>query len=275
VLYGGDLPFFRPADVAVEGENVYLSDSGTNTVQVFSVFGQYVRSYSRYGEGAQPFGNLLGLALDGQGRVFAVDASAGSIGTLVQSGATEEIHYLQKLQGPGQTGLIDAVVDGAGRILAVDNFNNRIVVISGGRIEQTIGEGGVEAGKFSAPTFCTLDSEGMLYVSDALNGRVQVFDGKGVFQRHFGRYEQGLGGLGRPKGVALSTRGEVFVADSWQNVIQVFDRKGKFLAVLTDESGEPLDLGSPNGLAIDGENRIYIAERLSRRLQIREIIYEN
>ena len=110
------------------------------------------------------------------------------------------------------------------------------------------------------------------FVSDTLNGRVQVFDSSGEFFRSFGRYGQGLGGLTRPKGVVSNEKGEFYVADSWQNVIQVFDREGRFVAVLTDESGNLLDLGSPNGIALGPGNRIYIAERLSKRLQIREIL---
>jgi DNA-binding beta-propeller fold protein YncE len=276
IVTGGDRPFFRPVDVAVStasGE-IYVSDSGTNTIQAFTEQGRFLRSYGGDKSGGVAFEGLLGIALDREEHIYCVDSRAGRLVVLTRLGAPRKLFDDRKLVGAGVTGLIDAAVGPRGQVFLVDNFNNRVTLRQEGGQVLSIGGRGVGPGEFSAPTFAAADDDGFFYVSDALNGRVQVFDPSGTFVRSFGTPGKGPGGLGRPKGVAVNPRGEVFVADSWQNVIQVFDREGRFIALLTDEEGGFIDLGSPNGIALDSEGRIIIAERLSGRLQIREIIDE-
>ena len=171
-------------------------------------------------------------------------------------------------------GLIDAAVTGTGKVFVVDNYNNRISIVGDSGLDRFFGEPGFEPGRLSAPTFCAIGKDGRFYISDALNGRVQVFEPSGRFVRSFGEYRQGPGGLARPKGIALAGDGKVLVADSWQNTIQVFDGEGRLTGLLADESGGPLDLGSPNGIALGEGNLLYIVERLANRLQIREIVDE-
>jgi len=260
--------------VAVGSGDVYLSDSGTNTIQVFDDRGGFLRSYGGAEGGGVVFEGLLGIGLDGEEHVYCVDSRAGRLVVLTRLGAPRRLFDDKELIPKGVTGLIDAAAGPGGQVFLVDNFNNRVVLREKSGEVSDFGGIGTDPGKFSAPTFTAVDGDGFFYVSDSLNGRVQVFDPSGTFVRAFGTPGKGPGGLGRPKGVAVNPRGEVFVADSWQNVIQVFDREGRFIAVLTDEDGGFIDLGSPNGIALGPEGRIFIAERLSGRLQIREIIDE-
>jgi len=276
MVAGGDVPFFRPADVVVGPRTgrIYVTDTGNAGLQVLSADGSFVRSLGG-GKGKGSFVRRpLGLAVDKAENVYVIDAFQSSVGVMTPGGSFRRWVGLTRGSPLARKGLIDVAIGPQGKVFVVDNYNNRVSIVGKeGRISFFGGQG-FQPGQFSAPTFCAFDADGLFYVSDALNGRVQVFDSAGSFVRNFGRYRQGPGGLWRPKGLAVSERGEVFVADSWQNVVQVFDDRGKFLAVLTDEDGRPLDLGSPNGIALGRGNLIYIVERLSNRLQIREILDE-
>lgn len=273
----GEGALSRPADVAVGplSGQVYMVDSAAGTIEVFDRNGIHVRTIGRDEEGRRLFGNLLGIDVDDQEQIYVTDSAEESVSVLSSGGG-----ILRKVRFGGEkelerTGLIDVAALPGRRAYVVDNFGNRVFLLNDRRVTGSFGETGTDPGKFSAPTFCTVDGEGRVYISDALNGRIQVFDAEGGLLRAFGRFSQSPGGFGRPKGVAVSRRGEVFVADSWLNVIQVFSAEGEFLGVLADESGKVLDLGSPNGIAVDGEDRIFIAERLSGRLQIRDILHED
>lgn len=269
---GKDLPFVRPADVAVAPRSgtVYVADSGRNLVFVFSPLGVFQRTLGASPGGERGFKNLLGLATDLEENVYAVDAGAGAVQAFSPQGGVGRRIDLPRRKG-GATGLIDAAVGPDGRIYVVDNLNNEISIV-GREGARFFGQAGAKGGDFSAPTFCAVDAAGSLFVADCLNARVQVFTEGGEFLRAFGRAERGPGGFGRPKGVAVSASGELYVADSWLNMVQVFDAEGRFVAVLGDEAGRPLDLGSPNGVALGPDNRVYVAERLSARLQIRQIL---
>ena len=270
----GDLPFERPADVAVGplSGNVYVADSGRNLVFVLSPQGTFLRTIGANLDGSSSFKNVLGLATDRDENIYCVDAGAGAIQVFTSLGRMfRRVIPPSRLRG-GATGLIDAAIGPDGRIYVVDNFNNQISTIVSDGSSQFFGKAGAEPGDFMAPTFCAVDAAGNLFVADCLNARVQVFAGSGEFVRAFGVAESGPGGFGRPKGVAVNAAGEVYVADSWLNTIQVFDAEGRFVAILGDEAGRPLDLGSPNGVALGPNNRVYVAERLAARLQIRELI---
>jgi len=274
VTGGGNLPFARPADVAVGpvSGNVYLSDSARNRVYVFTAQGVYQRMVGVSQSEVTVFKNLLGLATDRDENLYVVDAGTASVQVFTPQGRLTRRIDLGRSPGLGATGFIDAVPGPDGRVFAVDNLNNQVVVAAREGAPRTFGQPGGKAGEFSAPTFCAADAGGSFYVADCLNGRVQVFSNSGEFVRAFGRAERGPGGFGRPKGVAVSAAGEIYVADSWLNTVQVFDPEGRFVAVLGDEGGRPLDLGSPNGVALGAGGRVYIAERLSGRLQIREML---
>ncbi len=274
IITGGSVPFVRPADVVLGPQtgNVYVTDTATGRIQVFSADGLFLQVLGERQTGQSIIRAPLGLAVDDEERIYVIDSSLNSVGVFTSAGSFRRWTGMNRFFSNARIGLIDAAVGPDGNVFVVDNYNNRVAIVSKEGMASVFGEKGANGGQLSAPTFCTFDDKGFFYLSDGLNGRVQVFDSVGRFVRGFGQYRQGPGGLGRPKGVAVNEKGEVFVADSWQNMVQVFDREGRFLAVLTDENGENLDLGSPNGIALGANDRIYIVERLSGRLQIREMI---
>ncbi|MFM6403677.1 MAG: 6-bladed beta-propeller, partial [Microcystis sp.] len=61
-----------------------------------------------------------------------------------------------------------------------------------------------------------------IYVADAFNDRVQVFNDRGAFQSTFGSYGTGDGEFSFPYGIAVGSRGNIYVADMDNNRVQVF-----------------------------------------------------
>jgi DNA-binding beta-propeller fold protein YncE len=168
------------------------------------------------------------------------------------------------LQRPG--GL---AVDEARKVLYVTDSAAHAVhalPFGGGEGRVLSGRGGDE-GQFNFPTHVAVDGEGRLYVCDAMNFRVQIFDSSLRFQRTFGRLGDGMGDLPRPKGLAVDREGHVIVVEGYFDVIQVFDGQGTLLGVF---GGTGIAAGRfylPGGAASDGRY-LYVADTFNARVQV-------
>lgn len=78
------------------------------------------------------------------------------------------------------------------------------------------------------PTSIGVDSLGQLYVLDAGNYRISVFDRTGRHLRSFGRQGEGPGELGFPASIAVTPAGEVAVYDFMRRALVHFDADGSF-----------------------------------------------
>ena len=168
------------------------------------------------------------------------------------------------LQRPG--GL---AVDEAGKLLFVtDSAAHAVHVLPlGGGEARTLGGRGGGEGQFNFPTHVASDRDGNLYVCDAMNFRVQIFDSQLRFVRSFGRLGDGMGDLPRPKGLAVDREGHVIVVEGYFDVIQVFDGSGTLLGIF---GGTGISAGRfylPGGAASDGRY-LYVADTFNARVQV-------
>jgi len=280
-----DKPLVSPTDVDLSPEGmIYVTDSGTATIQVFKPGGEYLRSIGGYGKEDGKFEKLLGLDVDNDGNVYAVDAYTGRIQKFDKAGKLLMVKEMYKdgkaiardlkLEVPvTEFGVLKVLVSDTGDLFVVDNFNHCIVKYSAnGTFIKAFGGEGIADGKFLGPTFGAFDRLGNLYISDCFNSRVQVFNPEGGFLWKFGSYGNILGTFSRPKGIYIDKKtGRIYISDSMSNVVQVFDESGSFLFLLGDERGKQMDLGTPNGIVVDDKNRIYMVEKLVNRVQIRQV----
>ena len=269
-------------DLGPDG-NVYISDTGTSSIQVFRPNGEYLRSIGGYGQRDGKFEKLLGVELDGAGNVYGADCYMGKIQKfdptgrlLMRKNMAEDGKAIARDLGLIQTvtsfGIVKLLVANDGTIYAIDNYNDCVEMYTqNGRYIKTFGGKGITDGKLQSPTFADIGMKGEVFVADCLNGRVQVFDKDGRFLWKFGSYGNVVGSFGRPKGIYVDSDGRIYVADSMSNVVQAFDKNGRFLYLLADERGKQMDLGTPNGIVMDRKKRIYMVEKLVSRVQIRQV----
>ncbi len=115
------------------------------------------------------------------------------------------------------------------------------------------GEQGAAYGQFAEPSgvAVSLATED-IYIADANNHRIQVFDKWGKY-----KYQFGEGKLKFPNRVALSAiSGEVVVSERPPvHQIQVYDSTGNFLVKFGSKH-----LRHPRGLTVDHHNRVVVVE---------------
>lgn len=169
--------------------------------------------------------------------------------------STVPSHVIHDVEGAGP--IYAAVQAPGGRHYFSDEYHHRILVQEPTGYLWSIGGPGSGAGDFRHPRGLALlpapwDEDARLFVCDAWNHRVQVFDGLGHFRFAFGCEGQAQGQFDVPSDVAIvrpEFAGEeldpddgdgafVAVADRWNNRVQVFDIHGVFVASIGSRPGE-------------------------------------
>lgn len=202
--------------------NFYVVDTGNYRVQKFGPDRQFLTAWGVKGSGDGQFEGALDIAVDGEGRVFVVDAARGDL--------------------PDEAAAIQAF-DSDGQFLAA------------------WGAHGSGDGQLIDPSGLAIDGDGDVWVADFGNNRVQQFTPDGTFLTGWGGPGSGPGQFFNPTDVAIDEHGRVWVSD-WRNGrVQVFEPDGTFVAAWGDEHtfGEGRLMG-PNSLVLDGDGFVYVAD---------------
>ena len=159
-----------------------------------------------------------------------------------------------------------------GEIYVSDGYQNCAVhkFSPDGELMLSWGQPGCRPGEFNIVHGIVCDDDGLVYVADRENHRIQVFDCDGKyleswhdFHRPNGFYYRRLDGEKRffvgEAAPALNATANWWGIGPW---ISVFDEKGKCLAKLgAGRPGhEPGAFISPHGLAVDSHGDIYVGE---------------
>ncbi|WP_421861462.1 NHL repeat-containing protein [Marinobacter salarius] len=129
----------------------------------------------------------------------------------------------------------------------------------------TWGEKGSGPGQFNDPTgVAVTDTE--VFVSDARNGSIQVFDHQGHFKREFGTPGDGIGELGRPMNLTIHND-KLYVPEYMNDRIQVFTLAGEPLKVIGGPGKGPGQFNAPGGVAVADNGDLFVADFYNHRVQ--------
>lgn len=206
--------------------SIYVVDSRNARVQEFGPDGAFVRAFGTSGSGA----GQLGL-----------NAAAG---------------------GGGPSGI--AIADD-GSVYIADTWNHRIVVFAAdgtplriwGQFAdlQDSADAQQQPGLFYGPRGIAIH-DGLVYVTDTGNERVQVFDEQGTFVRAFGGAGSGEGQLREPVGIAVAADGTVLVADAHNGRIARFSADGAWEGAWPVSQWTGLQYFEP-WLAVGSDGEVY------------------
>jgi sugar lactone lactonase YvrE len=249
----------------------------------------------------------VSVAVDGEGNLFIadtannrirrVDAATGIITTVAGKGA----NGFGGDGGPATEALLNGpngvAVDDTGRIYIADTNNNRVRVVEPTGVIRTLAGNGYagflgDTGRatranLSRPTFITVSSEGLVYISDTNNSRVRRVDPKtGIITRYAGSWTgQELGDRGPahrarlndPAQIALDEKGNLYISDGFQHRVRRVDAQTGIITTIagrgalgSDGDGGPAvsaRVGRPSGLTVDPEGNVYVMDTVGTRLR--------
>ena len=131
------------------------------------------------------------------------------------------------------------------------------------------GKEGSGNGQFQCPHDIAIDSQGLVYVADTGNHRIQKFTPNGKFVAQFGSKGSDAGQLKWPLGITIDTAstGLVYVSEG-NDRISVFTSDG-VLASSFGKFGYNIDqFQFPAGLTFDKEGFLYVCDRDNNRLVV-------
>ncbi|MFN0279877.1 MAG: hypothetical protein ACKVRN_14960 [Pyrinomonadaceae bacterium] len=175
--------FSRPRGVAADSSgNFYVADTGNHRIQKFDSDGDLIRSFGESGKGVGQLDLPNGIAMDARGNIYVTDAANnklirfGTEGEFQKEWAKPEVEFY----GPR-----DIAIDPDGNVYIVDQGRSRIVKFAPEtEAFDSFGSRGDGDGEFNEPSGIAV-GDGLVFVTDAGNKRVQVFDLDGNFVRQW------------------------------------------------------------------------------------------
>jgi len=256
--------FTAPFGVAVNSSGyIYVTD--LDRVQVFGPDGSFERQWGSAGNGTGEFNSVIGIAVNSSGYVYTSESRTNRIQVFDPEG-----NFLTAWgtagSGPGEfNGPMSIAVNGSGCLFVADQFNNRVQVFdpSGGFVQswnKPDGSSGSGEGEFSFPQTITVSGSGSVYVGDAGNRRVQVFDEAGGYVQQFPA-SVGLG-------IAVNSSGYVYLTDYSYDRIQVFDPAGADVSAWGARGDGEGKFFHPWGVAVDASGYSFVTDSENHRVQV-------
>ncbi len=267
-----DATYKEATAVAVDSDdNVFVFNRGTHPMIVFSPEGDILDTWG-HGE----FSNPHGVTIGPDGSIWTVDNGDHTVKKFTAKGEKlaeiQAEHPAKEMSGdPFCRPAHLAVCPKTGNLFVADGYSNARVhkYDPNGRLIMSWGESGTGPGQFNI-VHNLIIHDGLVYVADRENQRVQVFDTEGKFISqwndmsrvaaicmdpaeddpliYLGEYFCGIGS--NAMGTNLGPR------------VSVMSRTGDVLARIGTESygDEPGRFYSPHGIAVDSKGDIYVAE---------------
>jgi len=247
--------------VADDQGRVMVADNRGRSIHIFD-FAK--RKHSRIAGGpGERLQSPAGLAVDGHDQLYITDAQLGAI--LVYNPNGKFFRYIGNRKGERlferPAGI--AVDQASGHIYVADPPRNVVVMLDAdGNILAKIGTGasGSGSGEFAAPTDVVVRGE-ELFVLDAQNFRIQVFDLAGRFRASIHPES-----MGPSVAFSVDSRGRIYL-DGPLDTVQVFQRDGRLLHRFGFTGTGYGQFRMPSAIWIDSSDRVYVADTGNNRVQ--------
>lgn len=252
-------------------QELYIVDK-MGRIQVFDLDGSFRRQWSTP---AIAQGKPTGLGWSRDGLLMVADTHYFRVLFYSPSGVLFESRTIGGEFGdqPGQFHFVtDVAQDPRGNYL-VGQYGqiDRIQEFDpSGELVRMWGTQGSQPGQFSRPQSLIVDGAGLLWIADACNHRIQVFDlsaKEPELVRIWGSPGLEPGCLQTPYGIEFDTDGTLLVCEYGNHRIQRFTPSGQSLEVWGGYGREPGQLLHPWGLALDAKRRLHVLDTENFRVQ--------
>ena len=231
----GSGEFNRPWNIYFHMNELYVAAYANNRIDVYDPDGTFKRSFGHLGTGEGEMEGPTALTIDGRGNIVIADfynhrvVRHNAEGEFISAwGVADEVSASNnRFNYP-----LDVITGNDGEFVYVLDSGNERIKVYGSDGEYKYKWGGPFGynifitffdwfpfeGWFSDPKSLAIDQIGKIYVGDASNKRIQVFDEQGMFITAFGA--TGVDEFGTIGGIDVADDGSIFVVNQTARTIQ-------------------------------------------------------
>ncbi len=257
----------KPRAMAIDSQDrLYLVDM-TARIQAFDADGNFLRGWQTP---THKNGRPSGLSIDRRGRVLVADTHYYRV--LIYSPQGELVQTLGGKHGysPGEFGMVTDVVQDSQGNYYVSEYGeyDRIHKLAGdGKFLLEWGGHGSEPGQFMRPQNMAIDEQDRIWVADACNHRIQVFDTQGTLLDCWGQQGLAAGQLQYPYDLVLGPDDTLYVCEFGNHRVQKFTRDGQPLGAWGTFGRGEGQLHNPWALVRDSQGRLHVLDTNNHRVQ--------
>ena len=266
--------FNEPTGIALQGDEVFVSDSRNTRIQVFDLDGHFKRLFGQKGDAPGQLNRPMNLALHGD-ELYVADYFNDRIQIYGLDG-TFHRSVGESGAGNGQFNAPGGVaVTANGDIWVADFYNQRVQLLTpDGAFIRQIGQTrkvGMLDGKLNYPTSVATAPDDTLYIGDGYNDRVLAYDANGeMLEKWGGPFAMNIfgpfnGWFTTVTDVSVGPSGNIFVADFYNDRVQKFTPKGRFLNAFGIAPKRPTHTSIAAVEAADGS--VFVADFANHQIQ--------
>lgn len=264
--------FQKPRALAIAPDDRLFIVDMTARIQVFTPDGEYLLSWQTP---ASQNGRPTGMSFDREGNLCVADTHYFRMLVYTQDGKLLEDRTIGGESGsqPGQFNFVtDVAQDSRGNyyIAEYGEFDRVQKFTRDGRFLMQWGRHGNELGEFLRPQSVMLDDQERLWVADACNHRVQVFevtDKEATVVKSWGLEGSELGQLRYPYGLQLDGKGHVYLCEYGNHRVQKFTLDGELVGWWGVNGRQEGELCQPWTAQLDSRGRLHVLDSYNHRVQ--------
>jgi hypothetical protein len=269
-----------PTGVATDPDgNVYVADYNNDQIDKFTRDGALIQSFGTSGAGNGQLNGPIAVDLDASGNIHIAEDLNNRVQVLSPTGAfVRTWGTLGNANGQFNKPYGIAVASN-GEVYVAERNNHRVQQFtSTGAFVRKWGRNGGDGtpgtgnGEFRFPYGISV-TDGLVYVADTGNHRVQRFTRSGVFLSRWGR-NGGDGTSGTltaefifPMDAVVRPDGDVEVTDYGNQRVQRFTPVGVFVSTFGSSGSQDGQFTGPWSMAIDCRTNLYVSDPNTNRIQ--------
>jgi sugar lactone lactonase YvrE len=260
-----ELCLYQPDNMAFDAVgDIYLVDTDhkhRSRILKLSPTGKQLADWRVFSDGPGSDNGPNGIAIDGQGNIYAPDGAAQRV--LKLSPAGRVIQVFGPMTGTFQ--YVHVAVDGGGQVYVVEPQEDAILKFApdGTLLARWHRKHGSGVDQWHNPQTISLGKDGTLVVDDWGNDRIEVLSDSGETRRMF----RGAGApdeaLVSSSGACADRDGNIYVADYQRNRVKEYDADGRLLKTLENDGRPPIFEHAPFSIACGRDGNLYSADGLS------------
>ena len=242
--------------------NLLVFNRGPNPFMEFDGDGNFLRTW-----GQKQYVRPHGMRLDPEGNIWTTDVNNHVVRKLNLNG-----DVLLTIGTPGQAGEpeqgllnepTDLTINDAGEIFLLVGHGRGIPQVlkfdANGKLMTKWGGQGTAPGKFDTPHSIVVNQEGLIYVADRQNRRIQIFDNTGTYIKEWA-YK------GLPCGLHFDTDNTLYMVSGFSGEILRLDENGKAVGAVGQPGKGLGEFGEAHYMTLTPNGDIFIADTIKPAL---------